>query len=346
MAKSESARYWNLKPSTFSFEHRFFPGLSFSLAGAPLHFNPGIPLLLRKHRPNILLVAGGWGMPTNMIASWLARRLDSTRVLFWSESHLRSTRHTAWAVERLRNVLLRQYQAFVVPGTLALEYVQRYAVNKPAYALRNVVDERVFKDRVLEYREAKTELRDELGIPLSKRMLLTVARLAPEKGMEEFLSAISSLPESVSGRFSLVIAGDGPLREQLTALTRRLFIPNVRFAGHLTEDEMSKMYAAADSFLLPSLQDPNPLSVIEALWARLPLLLSDRVGNNPETMMIGENGWVFDPESPDDVRRAISNWTSTSDDLLRLYGDASSRIAEERFCTQRVVREFLDQVLN
>lgn len=346
MARSEPHRRWHFKPGDFKFQHRFFRGLSVVLADAPLHFNPGVPPVLMRQPPNILLVGGSWGMPTSVLAALSARLLDRTRILFWSESHLKSITQNSWPVDWLRTVLLRPYHGFVVPGNLALEYVRHYAPNKPAYILRNTVDESLFKDRVLTYRDQKEGLRYSLGVPENKRILLLAARLADEKGILPFLSAISFLPASVTEAFALIVAGDGPLREQLTRWVSRHSSLDVRLMGHVTEEEMVKLYAEADSFVLPSLRDPNPLSVIEALWAGLPLLLSNRVGNHVEALLANGNGWLFDPESPDAVRETLREWTEASDQKLEGYGMASAGIAQETFSTEVVAKNFLNQILN
>jgi glycosyltransferase involved in cell wall biosynthesis len=85
--------------------------------------------------------------------------------------------------------------------------------------------------------------------------------------------------------------------------------------------------------------------VIEALWAGLPLILSDRVGNHPETLLPGENGWLFNPDSLPATRDVLERWIGASTHELDLQGRASARLAEERFRTERVVNVFLDQVL-
>ena len=89
--------------------------------------------------------------------------------------------------------------------------------------------------------------------------------------------------------------------------------------------------------------DPNPLSVIEALWAGLPLILSNRVGNQHEALVIGKNGWLFDQQSGDAVREVLEKWTALTETELQLQCRASALIAEKSFRTETVVSNFLDQ---
>jgi glycosyltransferase involved in cell wall biosynthesis len=134
------------------------------------------------------------------------------------------------------------------------------------------------------------------------------------------------------------------MREELT---RRIGASalDIHLVGHKTQHEMSELYAQADGFCLPSLSDPNPLSVIEALWAGLPLLLSSRVGNHPECLQPSKNGFLFDPLNPQSLADVMSRWLDLPDEQLANFGEASSRIAHEKFVPHHLVRKFLNQVL-
>ncbi len=314
------------------------------MAGASFHINPHIPASYWKRKPDVLLVAGAWGQPTNIVTTLIAKALKSSRLIFWSESHLKSSRKN-WLINRLKTAALSIYDGFAVPGKLALEYVQNYAPKTAVYALPNTVDERLFKDNVLMLRATKAEIRHDLGVPPQSRVLLLSARLRPEKGIMPFLSALASLPLSVTQRISLLVAGDGPLREEIARWIVQHNALDVRLLGHVGQDEMIRLYAIADSLVLPSLSEPNPLSVIEAVWAGLPLLLSNRVGNWHETMKPGKNGWLFDPESQSDTCAALEAWANTSEHELKLFGLNSANLAAEQFATETVINNFLDQVL-
>ena len=345
MAKSEPGRYWKFKDEDFRFHHRFLRGVHFNCANVTFHFNPGVVLSLIKNPPEILLIAGAWGLPTNILTTVQAKIFRGPLLLFWSESHLGSSRRKGWLIDKSRNLLLRLYDGFAVPGRAAAEYVQHYSPDTPLYEFPNTVEERVFRDKVRICRLRKEQLRKTFSIPEQKRILLLPARLIIEKGIIPFLTATASLSFSVSGRFTLLIAGDGPLREVISDWIARHPALDIRLLGHLSADEMVKLYAVADSFILPSLSDPNPLSVIEALWAGLPLLLSDRVGNHPEVLVSEGNGWLFNPNCASEIHEVLEKWVATSDQGLKLRSSYSIKIAEERFTTTTIVRQFLSQLL-
>jgi glycosyltransferase involved in cell wall biosynthesis len=345
MAKSEAGRHWQFEQEDLSFRHRFFWGISFDLAGGALHLNPGIPASFIKNPPDILLVAGAWGLPTNILTSLLARVLASSVVLFWSESHWESRRLENWLVDKLRVLLFRLYDGFAVPGKSAAEYIRHCDSNKPILYLPNTVDESVFRDKVRTCRSTKDRIRGELGVPKHKRILLLPARLTHEKGIIPLLAAIHTFSPSLTESFTLLIAGDGPLKTEISLWTEQHPSIDVRLVGYLAETELVKLYAAADTFILPSLRDPNPLSVIEALWAGLPLILSDRVGNHWEALSPDVNGWLFDPESKVAIRDVFADCAALSDAELQGRGRASTTVARDRFDSAAIVTDFVATTL-
>ncbi|HYY59707.1 MAG TPA: glycosyltransferase, partial [Pyrinomonadaceae bacterium] len=243
MAKSEPDRHWQFATEDFKFSYRFPWGISLSSTYAFFHINPSVPFLLRACPPDILLVAGSWVLPTSIMAMLNTKVLSPTTLLFWSESHLKSIRKSGRVVDGFRRQILKMYDGFVVSGKLARQYVGHYAPERPTYTLPNIVDESVFRDRVGRKRAAKTQLREEFGIPPQNRVLLLPARLIPEKNLPRFLSSISSLPHAVARSFTLLIAGEGPLRELVTQWKDRNAAIDVRLLGQVGESEMIKLYA-------------------------------------------------------------------------------------------------------
>jgi glycosyltransferase involved in cell wall biosynthesis len=338
MADSEPNRCWTFADSDFSFPHRFLSGVHPTLGSQSLHISLEVLTRLHQHRPDILLVAGSWTIPTVWFAS-----LSSTpsRKIFWSESHLSSSQHRGSLVGWARRLILRRFCEFAVPGTFSKNYVTHHTRKARIYDLPN------FVDPIMSCGDS--EVTRQLPRPSFKsgqdrRTLLIVARLAPEKGLLPFFEGLRQLGPNDRRRLTVLIAGSGPMRDELR---RRIDTSDldVHLVGHKSQREMSELYAQADGFCLPSLSDPNPLSVIEALWAGLPLLLSSRVGNHPECLQPSKNGFLFDPLNPQSLADVMSRWLDLSDEQLANFGEASSRIAHEEFVPHQIVQKFLNQVL-
>ena len=335
MARSEPGRSWTFADSELQFSHCFMPGKQFRLRSDSLHFNPGVLRRLRASRPEILLVAGAWTNPTVWLASLSAA---CRKTIFWSESHCGSVRRDTAAVQIARRFVLSRFEEFAVPGALAREYVERRARPTRFYDLPNLVDPELFLNKVAKVRSENPHTES------AKRTLLIAARLSPEKGLLGFLASLLHLKAADRSRLRILIAGAGPLRSKLQSWIAAHDL-EIRLLGHQSESEMIGAYGKADGFCLPSISDPNPLSVIEAMWAGLPLLLSSRVGNHPECLEESQNGFLFDPSDPGAAASAVSRWLNLPLREIQLFGERSQALARERFDPASVIERFLEDVL-
>lgn len=119
--------------------------------------------------------------------------------------------------------------------------------------------------------------RADLAVLPERPLLLTVARLAEQKGLDMLLAAVPSItdrrPEPV-----VAIAGDGPLWGELHDTAAGMHA-DVRMLGHRTD--VADLLAAADVFCLTSQWEGPSLVIMEALRAGLPVV-STRVGGIPD----------------------------------------------------------------
>ena len=126
---------------------------------------------------------------------------------------------------------------------------------------------------------SRAQVREELAVPDGTALLVTVARLAPQKGLAFLLDGVRAL---VTRRADLsvlaVVAGDGPLRGELTARIAEQQLP-VRLLGRRTD--VPDLFAAADVAVCSSVWAGQPLVVQEALRAGAPLVATD-VGGTSE----------------------------------------------------------------
>jgi glycosyltransferase involved in cell wall biosynthesis len=103
--------------------------------------------------------------------------------------------------------------------------------------------------------------------------LLSVGRLVPEKGLDLMLQAYRDVP----GDRKLVIVGDSSFTDGYTRLLHQLAAqdPRVVFTGYLYGDALAAMYQHAGLFVLPSLVEGLPLTLLEAVSSGLPVVASD-----------------------------------------------------------------------
>lgn len=348
MAETVPIRHWGMDKSKLKFKYVVFGGFHFQVGQSSFHLNLGIVWSILRSPPKWLLVGGSWNIPT-VILCLLTRRLVRGRgpTIMWSEANFRSSSKRNFLVNRIRWWLLSEVDAFAVPGEIAAQTIfdHWHIPRKPILHLPNLVDEILFKEKVSALRLIKGELRKEMGFSNKDLLFLWPARLHEKtKGLLNFLSAIA---ESVNENIKIMIAGEGDDRRQIESWIKEASLcKNITLLGQKSEQDMLSLYAIADGFLLPSLKDPNPLSVIEALWAGLPILISINCGNYIEAVEEEINGWAIDPANRNAMRTAFEKLINLTSDERKLFGIRSTQIAELQFATQINVQRFVNELRN
>jgi colanic acid/amylovoran biosynthesis glycosyltransferase len=123
--------------------------------------------------------------------------------------------------------------------------------------------------------------------------ILTVARLAPEKGLDLGLRAIHKvLSKFHPGMIEYRIVGDGPLKQHLEQSIQKLQLNTiVRLLGGMDQDEVIAEMKEASIFLLPSLNEALPMVLIEAQAMELPVVATS-VGSTSEAMLANKSGFL------------------------------------------------------
>ena len=345
MSQGHGERPVSWRMTDMPFPHTFWREWWPTAGGRGYHFNLGMLAGLRRSpAPDFLLVGSAWSSPTGVLASLAAPRRIG---IIWVEANTKTPGRIRGLMAAYKRFILRRFQYIAVPGQegrgyLGLLYPRRRGGRPVPVALPNVVDESRFQPRAAHKPGDLAAMRREFGLNLEDRVAICPARLAPVKGLQEFLAAIR--PEMLQ-EWKVLIVGEGPLAAALTEqIARQGYAGRVLVRPYVSYERMPSVYAMADLFLLPSVSDPNPLSVVEAMHSGLPLLLSDRVGNFPEALAEGINGWGFDPGLPDAVRRATASAVAASTEQLRGMGEMSRCRAHTSWNTDQVVRDFLDAV--
>jgi glycosyltransferase involved in cell wall biosynthesis len=121
---------------------------------------------------------------------------------------------------------------------------------------------------------------------------------------------------------------------------------NVKFLGSRNQSEMLELYSVSNLFLLPSLSDANPLTCIESLWSGLPLLISKNVGNYPEVVNIGENGFVFDYNDSNSLDNILKKIVNKDKLWFRNASNESLRIANKFYNSEKSTVRIIKETIN
>ena len=123
--------------------------------------------------------------------------------------------------------------------------------------------------------------------------MLTVARLVEEKGLTYGIKAIHELlQQRPQLKLSYSIIGEGPLEENLVSLTQDLGLTDVvNFLGARDQRYVSEILKKSHIFLLPSIAEVLPVSLMEAQAVGLPVIATD-VGDIKKIVLDGKSGFV------------------------------------------------------
>lgn len=137
-----------------------------------------------------------------------------------------------------------------------------------------------------------------LNTPADAKVLLTLSRLHPKKGLDTLMHAVKDFADCY-----LWLAGDGPMRKELEALSIKLGIQNrVRFLGWRTD--RGALLKAADICVLPSNYEPFGTVILEAWQTKIPFVACQSAG--PAAHIINEvNGMMVPINDPAALGKAI-----------------------------------------
>ncbi len=152
----------------------------------------------------------------------------------------------------------------------------------------------------------KRVCRRELGLPESKRLLVTVAHLGHRKGHHEVIRALAQLPEDVS----LVIVGGpaqgGTPEELINTATKVGVKDRLILAGRQAYERVPLYFSAADASVLASYREGCPNAVLESLACGTPVVASD-VGAVRDILSVPAAGRIVPPLEVEPLREALAD---------------------------------------
>jgi len=137
-----------------------------------------------------------------------------------------------------------------------------------------------------------------------KLTILSVGRLVNWKGFDQLIDLMTQLVKE-SPELLLLIVGDGPLKNELQNKINNLNLNNnIKLVGKVSKEEVFRYMQSADVFVLNTSYEGLPHIVLEAMAARLPVVIT-RVGGNVEVVKDGESGFLYNLGDMDDLKKKI-----------------------------------------
>ena len=262
-------------PIPFRSEYRF-----------PLALTPRVRRDLAAFNPNVVHIASP-DIVAHRAVTWARRnKVAAVATIHTRFDTYLAYYHLHWfepAVRALMRRLYRRCDAIMAPAESTAAVLRAQRMNRDiAIWARGIDRERFNPDR------RDMEFRRELGFADDEVVVAFLGRIVMEKGLDVFAGAIKEL-EARSVRHQVLVIGDGPARAWFEQQ-----LPNAKFLGQRTGDELATALASADVLLNPSITESFGNVTLEAMACGLPVVAADATGAS-NLVRDGESGILVEP---------------------------------------------------
>ncbi len=187
-------------------------------------------------------------------------------------------------VKQFIRTFVSHMDGVVAPSERVTDTLRRYGVKIPIRVIPTGVDIRKLDQA---HPEAVLQLREQLGYEPGTPVIMSLSRIAPEKKLDQVLGIFPDLQKQLPN-LKFLIVGDGPEKEELVALTKKMQIDDaVTFTGEVNHEQVAPYYQLADLFVSSSDTETQGLTYIEAMAAGLKCVVrsgeyTDNLFDNPD----------------------------------------------------------------
>jgi glycosyltransferase involved in cell wall biosynthesis len=213
----------------------------------------------------------------------------------------------------VRHVLHNADGATAISRAMANEMIDAGAKAERVWIVPNGID-------------SQSLIRKDSNSQCEKPYLFAMGRFIKKKGFDILIRAFKIALENNRTDIHLIIAGDGPKREELIGLARDLNIGDrIEFVGFLNEQKKAEYLYRAKAFICPSIREPLGIVNLEAMAAGKAIIGSD-VDGIPDLVSDGENGFLFKAGETGELAACIARILQ-NDEMVRQMGESGYKKA-------------------
>ncbi|HEY4206317.1 MAG TPA: glycosyltransferase family 4 protein, partial [Puia sp.] len=293
-------------------------------------YNPGIASVIRKARRQVVVI-NGWAYSSDWLVA-IAAKLYGCKLWIRAENPLnQELRKKGWVRAFKKIILGRILFSFLTDKCLYIgeeskKFFSYYGVPDSKLVFTPyAVDNDFFSRAWAGYKEMLPRLKEELGVPADKKIVLYTGKYITKKRPLDLLEACRRL--AGEGVF-LVMMGDGELRPAMETFIRDHGMQNVLLTGFINQSAISRYYAVADVFVMCSgMGETWGLAVNEAMNFEKPVVVSDTCGSSKDLVKAGINGYTY-PEGDIDALTASIREVLKDEEVRQRMGKASVEIVQ------------------
>jgi len=285
-----------------------------------------IPFALSLTKKNIYdIIHCHFAIPTGIVAYTVSKLRGLNYVITAHGSDVPGHNPHRFTLEHkftkpLLNAILKRAKAVVTPSRFLRDSIrQRIRAELPITVIPNGIESDMFS----------------LGKQKNNWILMS-GRFLQLKGFQYVFEALKDT--SLSG-WEIHLAGDGPYRKELEALAKEVS-NKVVFHGWLPKGcaELKNLYEHSKIFILPSVVENAPISLLEAMNAELAVITTKNTGCQE---VAGDSALLINPHDVGGIKDAILKLTR-DENLIKNYGEKARRRSIEHFSWDSIVDNYLN----
>jgi len=267
--------------------------------------------------------------------AWQAKQMGLPVLVFW---HGWNKQFEKEVETRLMWFFLKTFgraDGFIVLASEFERKLRAWGINAPIYRGTTTVDEKLLEGFDLAKKIKKQEVRKEVKI-------LFLARLERAKGVFETVDAIRILQKK-NLPISLSIAGDGPIRKELTEYVGKLNLPKgtIRFLGYVKNNVKIKAFIDHDLYCFPTFYGEGlPISVLEAMAFGMPVVTSP-VGGLADVFENMKMGTLLQSINPEIIAISLEALIKDRDGMVEI-GRYNAAYAKKQFMASVVAKQLAE----
>jgi len=311
------------------FSHVFLNGDEVLASNSKLDA-PNLDEELTKFAPGIVIIYGYYQKLQRRAYRWAVKNKAILGYISDSERRHR----TNWMKEMIKFFYVRsvfsKVHFFLSVGNANEEYYRHYGVTTERIVRMHFPIDIILYEQSFQFKASLAKkIREQFAIADGDICMSVVGKLIAKKNQHRIIDAMRILDEE-GIHTHLFIIGSGEEKEQYERKAAQLSHSQVHFPGFVTPDELPAYYAASDIYIHPSLMDPHPLAVSEAIYMGCPVIISNTCGSYGESddVQVGKNGFVYDVGDTKQlalfIKKLISDRKMRND-----FADESHRIAAQ-----------------
>jgi glycosyltransferase involved in cell wall biosynthesis len=350
---SEPNREWSLSEQDLEFRHTFAKGVSLRyrrthpVTGARderyLQIRYGVLPALHAFKPR-LVASAQLGVRTALAAAY-CKATGTPLVVGW-EGTRHSEKHVSAGRVLFRRLLLKTADRIVSNGRESAALLLQYGVSPDSIdEITMGVDTRFYASEANNLTTHRARIRSELGV--AEVVLLFVGQLIERKGLRQYLEALGKLYDTGLRGWSAVFVGSGPMEGALRDWRSKHPDVPVNISGFVPPQALPRFFAAADVFVMPSLEDVWGMVGLEAAVSGLPQIFSVYSGATYDLLHDERVGRIVDPLKVSQLTLALQYYIENPpprlpDKLVRDFVDHYSpeRVAARWWsCFQKALKQ-------